>query len=210
MEGDAPPEGGLESPVNTTLPPESGGAGTEPNTLNDTPGNTTHGTLHHAGGAAGSATSISQAAFSQSDSLAGINSNPQAARSIDPASSQSINTPTTLSVQQYHEEMAKAFLINLSQSAFQAAHPRTSTPLDMSIVAILLSRGLSDQQVALFLNRVDHASANSMMELLAANPFTAQSYSEPYLPNLFGVPASEEELNSDYAAFPGPAGLPPA
>jgi len=184
--------------------------GTQPNTFNDTPGNTTHGTLHHAGGAAGSATSISQAAFSQSDSLAGINSNPQAARSIDPASSQSINTPTTLSAQQYHEEMAKAFLINLSQSAFQAAHPRTSTSLDMSIVAILLSRGLSDEQVALFLSRVDHASANSMMELLAANPFTAQSYSEPYLPNLFGVPASEEELNSDYAAFPGPAGLPPA
>jgi hypothetical protein len=82
MEGSAPPEGGLESPVNTTLPPESGGVGTQPNTFNDTPGNTTHGTLHHAGGAAGSATSISQAAFSQSDSLAGINSNPQAARSI--------------------------------------------------------------------------------------------------------------------------------
>jgi hypothetical protein len=48
MEGDAPPEGGLESPVNATLPPESGGSGTEPNTFNDTPGNTTHGTLHHA------------------------------------------------------------------------------------------------------------------------------------------------------------------
>ena len=101
MEGGAPPEGGLESPVNTTLPPESGGVGTQPNTFNDTPGNTTHGTLHHAGGAAGSATSISQAAFSQSDSLAGINSNPQAARSIGPASSQPINTPTTLSVTQY-------------------------------------------------------------------------------------------------------------
>eukprot|EP00966_Prymnesium_polylepis_P310611 7176411-Prymnesium_polylepis.1 len=25
------------------------------------------------------------------------------------------------------------------------------------------------------------------MELLAAHPFTVQSYSEPYLPNLFGV-----------------------
>eukprot|EP00966_Prymnesium_polylepis_P190799 4421766-Prymnesium_polylepis.1 len=47
MEGDAPPERGLKSPVNTTLPPESGGAGTESNTFNDTPGNTTHGTLHH-------------------------------------------------------------------------------------------------------------------------------------------------------------------
>ena len=124
--------------------------GTQPNTFNDTPGNTTHGTLHHAGGAAGSATSISQAAFSQSDSLAGINSNPQAARSIGPASSQPINTPTTLSVTQYHEELAKSFLANLSQSAFQAAHPRTSTSLDVSIVAILLSRGLSEHQVALF------------------------------------------------------------
>eukprot|EP00966_Prymnesium_polylepis_P019200 442568-Prymnesium_polylepis.1 len=48
------------------------------------------------------------------------------------------------------------------------------------------------------------------MELLAAHPFTAQSYSEPYLPNIFGVPASEEELNLDYSAFPGSAGLPPA
>jgi hypothetical protein len=50
MEGGAPPEGGLESPVNTTLPPESGGVGTQPNTLNDTPGNTTHGTLHEPAG----------------------------------------------------------------------------------------------------------------------------------------------------------------
>eukprot|EP00966_Prymnesium_polylepis_P186690 4327682-Prymnesium_polylepis.1 len=47
------------------------------------------------------------------------------------------------------------------------------------------------------------------MELLAAHPFTAQSYSEPYLPNIFGVPGSEEELNLDYAAFPGSAGAPP-
>jgi hypothetical protein len=49
MEGDAPPEGGLGSPVNATLPPESGGSGTELNTFNDTPGNTTHGTSHYNG-----------------------------------------------------------------------------------------------------------------------------------------------------------------
>ena len=41
------------------------------------------------------------------------------------------------------------------------------------------------------------------MELLAAHRFTAQSYASPYLPNLFNVPASEEELNLDYAAFQG-------
>jgi hypothetical protein len=79
----------------------------------------------------------------------------------------------------------------------------------VSIVAILLSRGLSEHQVALFLTRVDHISAPSMMELLAAHPFTAQSYSAPYLPNLFNVPASEEELNLDYAAFQGSAVPPP-
>eukprot|EP00966_Prymnesium_polylepis_P264928 6120777-Prymnesium_polylepis.1 len=45
MEGDAPPEGGPGYPVNEALPPESGGSGTEFNTFNDTPSNTTHGTL---------------------------------------------------------------------------------------------------------------------------------------------------------------------
>jgi hypothetical protein len=140
MEGSAPPVGGLVSPVNETLPSEPGEPGTELSTLNTTPGNTTHGTSHHAGGASGSATSFSQAAFSQSGSLAGINSNPKAARSFGPAPNQPINTPTTLAISAYHEERARSVLANLAQSAFQAAHPRTTTFLDLSIVAIMLAR----------------------------------------------------------------------
>eukprot|EP00966_Prymnesium_polylepis_P180699 4185043-Prymnesium_polylepis.1 len=38
------------------------------------------------------------------------------------------------------------------------------------------------------------------MELLTHNPFTAGSYASPYLPHLFNVPASEEELLS-YSEF---------
>eukprot|EP00966_Prymnesium_polylepis_P267361 6176611-Prymnesium_polylepis.1 len=42
------------------------------------------------------------------------------------------------------------------------------------------------------------------MELLANNPFTAKSYASPYLPHLFNVPESEEELVLKYAAFQAP------
>jgi hypothetical protein len=78
----------------------------------------------------------------------------------------------------------------------------------VTIVAILLERGLSDDQIALFLTRVVPSTAHTMMQHLARSSFTVGSYTEPYQPHLFGVPESEEEA-LPYAAFQGPLSPPP-